>query len=131
MEFAYAYKGNTNVGDSGRQTQMSFSPDLTREPTFFIGELGQSVAFREAISALHKVVVSDLRYQPQDKTEYKQWREQQDALEWEARVALIDQEIAYKIANETAQTDSKIKAIQEQRQTINQKISILQTELSC
>ena len=36
------------------------------------------MAFREAISALHDVVVSDLRYKPKDRTEYKEWRAQQD-----------------------------------------------------
>jgi biotin operon repressor len=129
MEFAYAYKGNTTVGDSGKQTQMSFAPDLTREPTFFIGELGHSVAFREAISALHKVVISDLRYQPKDKTEYKQWRAEQDALEFQARLALIDDEIASQIASETVQTDQKIKNLPEQRQAIIQKIGLNEQEL--
>ncbi len=57
MEFNYAYKGSTGVVDRGTSTQMSFSPDLKRPPTYFIGELRQNVAFREAISALHDVVV--------------------------------------------------------------------------
>lgn len=132
MEFAYAYKGNTTVGDSGRQTQMSFSPDLTREPTFFIGELGQSVAFREAISALHKVVISDLRYQPKDKTEYKQWREEQDALEWETRVGEIEQELDAKFLSDTGYTVEESKKIieaQKKKQEIIQKISLNQREL--
>jgi hypothetical protein len=81
MEFNYAYKGHTSVSDRGASTQMSFSPDLKRPPTYFIGELRQNVAFREAISALHDVVVSDLRFQPKDKTAYKEWRAKQDELD--------------------------------------------------
>ncbi|WP_026085835.1 MULTISPECIES: hypothetical protein [Fischerella] len=61
MEFNYSYKGNTAVVENGGNTQMSFSPDTKRPPTYFIGELQQNIAFREAISALHDVVVSDLR----------------------------------------------------------------------
>lgn len=83
MEFNYSYKGNTAVSESGKNTQMSFSPDTKRQPTYFIGELNKSIAFREAISALHDVVVSDLRFKPKDRTEYKKWREQQEDLDWE------------------------------------------------
>ncbi len=88
MEFSYSYKGNTGVTENGTNTQMSFSPDTKRPPTYFIGELRQNVAFREAISALHDVVVSDLRYQGKDKTAYKEWRNQQDNINWELVTAL-------------------------------------------
>ena len=73
MEFNYSYKGNTYITDNGKNTQMSFSPDTKREPTYFVGELGKNVAFREAISALHDVVVSDLRYKPKDKAAYQEY----------------------------------------------------------
>jgi hypothetical protein len=59
---------------------MSFAPDTLRQPTFFSGELHQSLPFREAISALHDVVVSDLRFRPKDKTEYKEWAARQQEL---------------------------------------------------
>jgi hypothetical protein len=59
---------------------MSFAPDTLRQPTFFSGELRKSVAFREAISALHDVVVSDLRWKPRDKTAYKEWVSRQEAM---------------------------------------------------
>ena len=81
MEFAYSYNGSTSVSDGGNSTQMSFSPDTKRPPTYFIGELRKSVSFREAISALHDVVVSDLRYQPKDNEEYKEWAAKQEELE--------------------------------------------------
>lgn len=93
MEVNYAYKGSTAVIDRGDRTQMSFSPDTKREPTFFIGELRQNIAFREAISALHDVVVSDLRFKPKDKTAYKEWAAKQLQIDWQL-VAVQKQEVA-------------------------------------
>jgi hypothetical protein len=86
VEFNYAYPHDSNVANSASSTKVSFAPDTLRQPTFFSGELRKSIAFREAISALHDVVVSDLRWKPRDKTEYKQWVAQQEemALAWAA-----------------------------------------------
>ncbi len=61
-----------------RAVGMSFVPDVYRQPTFFIGKLRKHISFREAISALHDVVVSDLRFTPKDKSEYKAWAAQQE-----------------------------------------------------
>jgi hypothetical protein len=88
MEFNYSYKNSTGVTEKGGNTQMSFSPDTKRPPTYFIGELRQNVAFREAISALHDVVVSDMRFTPKDKTAYKEWRAKQDEINWELSKSL-------------------------------------------
>jgi len=93
MEVNYAYKGSTAVIDRADRTQMSFSPDTKREPTFFIGELRQNIAFREAISALHDVVVSDGRFKPKDKTAYKEWAAKQLQIDWQL-VAVQKQEVA-------------------------------------
>lgn len=96
MEFNYSYKGNTAINESGANTQMSFSPDTQRQPTYFIGELRQNVAFREAISALHHVVVSDLRFKPKDKTAYKEWVAKQQELDWQL-IASQRQEVSDRI----------------------------------
>ena len=87
MEFEYAYRGNTAVEHRGDRTELSFSPDTKRPPTYFSGELRQNVAFREAISALHDVVVSDLRFKPKDKTAYKAWAAKQEDADLDAIVA--------------------------------------------
>lgn len=87
MEFEYAYRGNTAVEHRGDRTELSFSPDTKRPPTFFSGELRQHVAFREAISALHHVVVSDLRFKPKDKTAYKAWAAKQEDADLDAVLA--------------------------------------------
>ncbi|MEO6720122.1 MAG: SWIM zinc finger family protein [Ferruginibacter sp.] len=80
MLFNYRFSGNTTVTSSAYQTGMSFSPDTLRESAWFVGKLNKKIAFREAISALHDVVVSDLRFKPKDKTAYKEWVAQNESL---------------------------------------------------
>jgi hypothetical protein len=77
MLFQYRYGGSTTVSSNVTTTTLSFAPDTLREPTFFVGKLHRKIAFREAISALHDVVVSDQRFKPKDKTAYKEWAAQQ------------------------------------------------------
>ena len=96
MKFNYTYSNNTTVQQTNNNTQMSFAPDIQRQPTYFIGQLRQNINFREAISALHHVVVSDLRFKPKDREAYKQWRAQQDDLDWQL-VAAQQQAVADKI----------------------------------
>ena len=85
MIFNYRYSGSSAVEQSSQSVDVSFSPDTYREPTFFRGSLNKHIPFREAISALHDVVVSDLRFKPKDKTEYKRWAiEQEETLLGEA-----------------------------------------------
>lgn len=78
MLFDYKFKGDTAVSSNANSTQMSFAPDVLREPTFFSGLLNKHIPFREAISALHDIVVSDFRFKPRDKSDYKEWAAQQE-----------------------------------------------------
>ncbi len=78
MQFNYKYGGTSSVSGSASNTNMSFAPDTLREPTFFVGSLGKHIPFREAISALHDVVISDLRFKPKDHTEYLAWVKTQE-----------------------------------------------------
>lgn len=78
MEFRYRYRGQSKVSSATDSTSLSFSPDSLRPPTYFVGQLKQKLVFREAISALHKVVVSDLRTQPKDRSVYMAWLEQEN-----------------------------------------------------
>jgi hypothetical protein len=80
MIFNYRFAGNTTVTSSAYQTGLSFAPDTLRESAWFVGKLNKKIAFREAISALHDVVISDLRFKPKDKTAYKEWVAQNEAL---------------------------------------------------
>ncbi len=78
MQFNYKYGGTSQASSNAQATNMSFAPDTLRQPTFFVGKLAKHVAFREAISALNAVVVSDLRFKPKDKTEYLAWAKAQE-----------------------------------------------------
>lgn len=80
MLFNYRYSGQSQVYSNATSAGISFAPDTRRDPTFFVGKLHKKIAFREAISALHDVVVSDLRFKPKDKTAYKEWAAQQEAV---------------------------------------------------
>ena len=79
MQFDYRYAGASTVASSPEATGVTFAPDTLRKPTHFVGTLGNELAFREAISALHDVVVSDLRFTPKDRTEYEAWLAEQES----------------------------------------------------
>ena len=81
MYFDHRYMGNSSVSSNSNSSDMSFVPDVLRDPTFFRGQIAKHLPFREAISALHKVVTDDRRFQIQDNSEYKAYRAEQDRIE--------------------------------------------------
>ena len=78
MQFDYRYAGASKVAESAGGSALSFAPDLLRPPTSFRGAVRDPLGFREAMSALHDVVVSDLRFKPKDRTNYLAWRARQE-----------------------------------------------------
>ncbi|XZF13327.1 SWIM zinc finger family protein [Chitinophagaceae bacterium MMS25-I14] len=110
MLFDYKYSGSTSVSSSSHGTAMSFAPDALREPTFFVGKLNKKIAFREAISALHDVVVSDLRFKPKDKTEYKAWAAEQEKI-WLSE---------YMAAFQVEQVRNRIQELKEELKQVSQ-----------
>ncbi|HWU90518.1 MAG TPA: hypothetical protein VN253_24805, partial [Kofleriaceae bacterium] len=97
MLFEHRYAGSSGVSQGDAATAMSFAPDTLREPTFFRGTVAKQVEFREAISALHDVVTSDLRFVPKDRSSYLAWREQQSYIDL-AQVTRDQQRISAEIA---------------------------------
>jgi len=107
MQFRYKYYGSTSVDDSASAQAFSFAPDTLRPPTYFAGLLRRDshahLVFREALSALHSVVVSDLRYRGRDPAAYRQWLEanesgllaqfMQQAQELKSKAGAITQEL--------------------------------------
>ncbi|HMA97739.1 MAG TPA: SWIM zinc finger family protein [Polyangiaceae bacterium] len=81
MEFEHRYAKSSSVAEGADGSALSFAPDLLRTPTFFRGAVRDALAFREAMSALHDVVVSDLRFVPKDRTRYLEWRAQQEEVD--------------------------------------------------
>lgn len=98
MKFAYRYYGHTQVSDSPQQTQMQFAPDTLRQPVHFSGQLNPhaALAFREAISAMHDVVIADLRTQKKDRSAYFSWLAENESLllnEYMAQASELRQQI--------------------------------------
>jgi hypothetical protein len=106
MEFDYKFKGDTSVKSNAHATDMSFAPDVHREPTYFSGNLNKHIPFREAISALHDIVVSDFRFKPKDKSDYKEWAKQQEDF-WLAEYM-----------KGSAEVEQKLKAVRTELETI-------------
>lgn len=70
MNVAFSYLGRSGLDGS----TLSFAPNVAREPVAFDAALRRPQRFREAISALHDVVISDHRFQKRDKTAYEAWK---------------------------------------------------------
>ena len=68
----------------------SWPPNLARDEVAFDASLNHPLEFREAISALHDVVINDLRYVPRDKTQYEAWLSDQRVRESRIRTAAMD-----------------------------------------
>jgi len=77
MRFDLAYLGQSEIKSIAGGVALSFAPNLTRSQVFFDGSLRHPVRFREAISALHAVVVGDLRIQPRDRSAWLAWKAEQ------------------------------------------------------
>jgi hypothetical protein len=85
------YLGSSGVRESARgDTTVAFAPNLARPRVFFDGELADPVRYREAMSALHDVVVGDLRAKKKDKTAYLAWQQAEKQRETAMREALLD-----------------------------------------
>lgn len=113
MEFTRHYLGSSQVTTSAQTSAMNFVPDALRQPTFFRGELAQQIPFREAMSALNEVVISDMRYQPRDKNDYKAWLKSQEDV-------FLTQALAQQAAiqEELTQLKYELSTIQKQEQRI-------------
>ena len=108
MEFKYKYQGKSGISDSVNQSNVSFAPDSLRKPTFFVGTLKQGLAFREGISALHQVVISDMRFKPKDKSEYELWLSQ------------MEEQMLAEFISRKSQAESKSKVLRKELSDLNQ-----------
>lgn len=109
MKFLYRYHGASGMTSGTKDTQMSFTPDTLREPTFFVAELAQHIAFREGMSALHHVVVSDLRFRPKNRDDYFAW-------------------LAEEETNMLAECASQQQSINEQVKTLRADLAVIRKE---
>ncbi len=80
MDVRLAYFGRSGLIDDGSRV-LSFAPNLSREAVSFDAPLLKPLRFREGISALHDVVISDLRFHKRDKTAYEEWKKSEQQRE--------------------------------------------------
>jgi hypothetical protein len=71
--YSFQYRDRSRLAAVPGATALMLSPNLARAPVSFEAELAKPVRFREAVSALHEVVISDLRFKPRDKSAYQAW----------------------------------------------------------
>lgn len=109
MQFNHRYAGSSSVSEGRDGSAMSFAPDTLRPPTYFRGRVRETVAFREAMSALHDVVVSDLRFQPKDRTAYLTWRATQDDVD----LVAVARDRS-KLADEMAAVQAKLQPLEKE-----------------
>lgn len=114
MNFVHRFFGESHAVSEGDRSAFSFAPDALRAPTYFVGKLADKIAFREAISALHHVVVSDLRFKARDKSAYLAWLAQNDvALLGQAAQRRADlQARAAPVREELARIDKRVMALE-------------------
>ncbi|WP_149494961.1 hypothetical protein [Roseiconus lacunae] len=85
MDLSFRYRRRSTVDRSPAGLAIALAPNLRRDRVSYRGELIDPLRFREAIGALHDIVISDLRYQPRDRSAYQAYREQQSQRESEIR----------------------------------------------
>jgi hypothetical protein len=93
-----AYLGRSGVEQHGATSSVQFAPNLRRPEVFFEADLIDPVRFREAVSALHEIVIGDLRFKRGDKEAYLAWKKEEAAREAAARREVFQRTRAEELA---------------------------------
>src|SRR6476646_8940880 len=94
MNVTFEYAGRSDVIERRGAQTLTLVPNLSRDPVAFDAPLRQPLRFREAISALHDTVISDLRFKKCDKSAYLQWKAEQATREGQLRRRAYQQAMA-------------------------------------
>ena len=98
MRVDLKYLGHSEVTRDAHSTSVRFAPNLARPKVFFDGEVSHPIRFREAMSALHEVVIGDLRTKPKDRTAWLEWKkaeaQREQALRTTVQKEKLDAELA-------------------------------------
>src|SRR3954462_7186259 len=89
MQVALAYRGRSGIVQTNVGLAVGGAPHPPRHRVSFVGTLRQPLRFREAMSALHDVVISDLRFKPKDKAGYEQWKKEEAERERRIRTEAV------------------------------------------
>jgi hypothetical protein len=91
MNLLVSYHRRSSIVAGPKTLAISLEPNLRRDRVSYTGLLRHPIRFREAMSALHDVVVSDLRYKPRDKSAYRAYLAELQKRESEIRHSARDQ----------------------------------------
>ncbi len=91
MNVDLRYLGRSDVSASGTTASVRFAPNLARPKVFFDAEISRPLRYREAMSALHAVVVGDLRRPKKDRTAWLEWKKDEERKEQQASKDIYDQ----------------------------------------
>jgi len=92
MNVNLSYIGRSQLRQpSGGQRILELAPNLSRDKVALDAALKEPIRFREAISALHDVVINDLDFKPRDKSAYAEWKKQQALREHAIRSGTMQQ----------------------------------------
>jgi len=78
MNLDFRYAGRSGLTGGAQDARLALATNQLREATYFRGTLGQPLLVREGLAALYDVVVSDLKWRPRARVEYRAWLERQD-----------------------------------------------------
>ncbi len=81
MNLDVAYRGRSAIVSNAAGLAVTLAPNLRRDRVDFDATLRQPLRFREAIGALHDIVVGDLRYKPKDRSAHDAYLAGQQARE--------------------------------------------------
>lgn len=110
MQFQHRYLGHSRARSSASETALTFAPDTLRSPVFFEADIAQHLAFREGISALHEVVVSDMRPASKDRSAYFAWLQENETQLLADFMAQGEQ-----LRGEIAETQSELDALRREK----------------
>jgi hypothetical protein len=89
VSFDLRYERRSSVYRTHAGTMVELMPNLARERVAFAGEIGDPLRFREAMSALHEVVVGDFRVPKKDRSAHRAHRERLEREDDELRRAVL------------------------------------------
>jgi hypothetical protein len=105
MNTTFAYSGHSAVIGSCNHQTFQLVPNLARDPVAFDAPLIKPLRFREAMSALHDTVISDLRFKKRDKTAYLEWKKSQAGRETAIRRETVKHATAEILARQEMPVD--------------------------
>ncbi|GAB5406269.1 MAG: SWIM zinc finger domain-containing protein [Aureliella sp.] len=109
VDLTYGFRSGLTSSAAGDHC-LHFAPNLSRDAVGMDAPLTDPLRFREAISALHDIVVSDLRFQRKDKSNYLNWKASQRQAESKIRQEAIQSKLGSAVGKPTSELTREYKS---------------------